>query len=548
MPVRSPIAAARFPDLVPRQIRRGWAGQGYYPDLDLFSLFERQARAFPGEPAVIDDNGAVSFAQLHAMALRIAGGLADRGLRAGDVVGVQLANSRLSCAVELGVAALGGVVLAYPPGRGGREAAALLAAAQAACVIVPGTVRGHDYAGHALRLRNQLPALRTVVSEQPAEGCQSLHDLLGAEPARPARPDADEAARIMVSSGTEAEPKMVAFSHNALAAGLGAVVAEVLAPGQRPRSLWLVPLAAAFGSNAVIGTMIMHAGTLVVSRRFDPAAALELAVRHRPTHIFAVPTMLRMMLDHPQAGTARIRGVGTVVAGGARLDPGTAAGAERLFGCPVINTYGSSDGVHCMLSAAGGGNGAPGPRSGRPNPAIVGFRIVDEMLRDVPAGQVGEIIARGPFTPLCYVGAPGLNSRYRTPDGWVRTDDLGTLSSSGWLSVVDRRKEIVIRGGANISPAEVEQLILQLRDEVSDAACVGVPDQTMGERLCACVAPRAGATITLERIVAHLREQELEARKLPEHLLLLEDLPYGPTGKVDRRALRALAERALRPR
>ncbi|MCN9244617.1 acyl--CoA ligase [Streptomyces sp. RY43-2] len=526
-------------DLVPYPLRRRWAAQGLYRDLDLFSLFEEQARRSGDRIAVIDAEGETGFGQLHGLALRLAGGLAEHGVKQGDVVGVQLPNSRLSCVAELAVAALGAVLLPFPPGRGGKEAAALLAGARASCVIVPGTHRGHDYLTPALALTRTLPHLHTVVSAQRTDHAPCLDDLLGRAPAAPVRPDPDGAARIMVSSGSEAAPKMVAFSHNALATGLGAVVGEVLDPGERPRSLWLVPLSAAFGSNATVGTLVVHGGTLVLQARFDAAEALRLITRHRPSHVFGVPTMLRMMADDPSAATADLTGVRAVVVGGAKLDDATARRAAALFACPVISTYGSSDGVHCTIS-----DDAEGAKSGRPNPAIVDIRVVDDDLNDVGPGQVGEIVARGPFTPLCYVGAPHLNARYRTPGGWVRTDDLGRLDAEGRLTVVDRRKEIVVRGGASISPLEVEQVLVQL-DGVRDAACVGVPDPLMGERLCACVVPAPGATPTLEDLVARLRHRALEDRKLPERLVLLGELPHTPTGKVDRRRLRTIACRGL---
>jgi acyl-CoA synthetase (AMP-forming)/AMP-acid ligase II len=523
-------------------VRRAWAAQGFYRDADLFSLFAARAEQYGDETAVVDEDGEISFGDLRALALRIAGGLAERGIVAGDAVGVQLPNSRFACAVDLAVAALGAVVLPYPLGRGGREAAALLTRSEAVCAIVAGVVRGHDYAAATAQLAEELPALRTVVSLDPSPGCEPLAELLRSAPASPARPDPDSAARIMVSSGTESEPKMVAFSHNALATGLGAVVAEVLRPGQRPRSLWLVPLAAAFGSNAVIGTLIGHGGTLLLQPRFDTGRALELIERQRPTHVFGVPTMLRMLLDDPMVATVDLGSVEKVVVGGAKLDPGTARDAAARFGCPIINTYGSSDGVHCMMSGT-----TQNGRSGRPNPAVVEIRTVDEQLRPVPPGVVGEIVARGPFTPLCYVGAPDLDARYRTAGGWVRTDDLGVLSPDGRLSVVDRRKEIVIRGGANISPAEVEQLLMR-HDAIREAACVGVPDAVMGERLCACVRPAPGADVTLRTVTDHLTGCRLESRKLPEYLVLLDALPYTPTGKIDRRELRQIAARATAQR
>ncbi|NJP67815.1 class I adenylate-forming enzyme family protein [Streptomyces spiramenti] len=552
--------ASLFTDLVPRRVRRGWAARGLYRDLDLFTQFETRADLLGDTTAVVDAEGAVSFRELRDLALRLAGGLADLGVARGEVVGVQLPNSRLTCVVELAVAALGAVLMPFPPGRGGREAAALLAGAHAVCVVVPGEHRGHDYLTPALRLARTLPRLRTVVCAAPTDRAPELAALLRTAPLSAVRPDPDGPARIMVSSGSEAAPKMVAFSHNALVTGLGAVVAEVLVPGERPRSLWLVPLSAAFGSNATVGTLMVHGGTLVLQPHFDAADALRLVERHRPTHVFGVPTMLRLLAEEPAARGADTAGVRVVVAGGARLDAATARRATALFGCPVVSTYGSSDGVHCAMSDRGDGTGRDGStrggpgtdggpgradggaprRAGRPNPAVVDIRVVDEELDDVGPGRVGEIIARGPFTPLRYVGSDGLNARYRAPGGWVRTDDLGVLDAEGRLSVVDRRREIVLRGGANISPLEVEELLLRLPG-IRDAACVGVPDEVMGERLCACVVPAPGTTPTLAELVALLRESSLEDRKLPERLVLLAALPYTPTGKVDRRRLRGIA-------
>lgn len=142
------------------------------------------------------------------------------------------------------------------------------------------------------------------------------------------------------------------------------------------------------------------------------------------------------------------------------------------------------------------------------------------------------------MTPMCYVASPDLDARYRTPEGWVRTGDLGFIDGDGVLHVVGRLKDIVIRGGANISPAEVERE-LSCDPLVRDAVCVGVPDEVMGERLAACVVPRGAQPPTLDSLAAHLTLRGLERRKHPEHLLLLAELPLTPAGKPDRAALRA---------
>ncbi|MFD5734506.1 class I adenylate-forming enzyme family protein [Streptomyces sioyaensis] len=546
----------RFHDLVPAALRRTWAAEGHCPDLDLYSLFRARRIARPHDTAVIDAQGEISYADLDRRARCLAAGLARTGIGPGDTVGVQLPNTREAVAADLAIAALGAVALPFPVGRGGREALSLLGRSGARAVLAATEYRGLAHARELAELSRpsgvsvELAALHTVIAAGPGpvpEGCLSLDALLDteAEDFVPARPDPDAAARILVSSGSEAEPKMVAYSHNALAGGRGNSLASLLRAGTPPRCLFLVPLASAFGSSGTAVTLARHGGCLVLLDRFTPDAALEAIRAHRPTHVMAVPTMVRMMLDRPAAEHERPTAPTALVLGGSALDAATREEARRAFGCAVVNLYGSADGVHCHGGLAGpaGPETGPGIVVGRPDPGVCEIRIAP--LQGGASGDAGEILARGPMTPMCYVGAPELNMRYRTADGWVRTGDLGRFTDDGTLRVVGRLKDIVIRGGANVSPAEVEGE-LSSHPDVRDVLCVGVPDPLMGERLAACVVPRPGRQPALESLCAHLDRLGLERRKHPEHLLLIAgDLPLTPAGKPDRAALRGRAADAF---
>ncbi|MFI9271211.1 class I adenylate-forming enzyme family protein [Kitasatospora sp. NPDC052896] len=536
---------APIPDLVPAALRRAWAADGSYPDLDLYALFRARRTADPHGTAVIDRRGKLCYTQLDRRARALAAGLRTAGILAGDVVGVQLPNSRAAVIADLALAALGAVALPFPVGRGSREARSLLGRAGARAVIAATEHRGVEHARELAELGGQLPDLQTVVAAGPGAlpyGCLRYAELLRTDATgfTPARPGPDSAARILVSSGTEAESKMVAYSHNALAGGRGNFLASLLTSGAAPRCLFLVPLASAFGSSGTAVTLARHGGTLVLLDRFTPTDALEAIRRHRPTHVLGVPTMVRMMLDLP---AAPLPGLTALVLGGAPLDRSTREEAERAFGCPVVNLYGSADGVNCHtgLDAKGLPGDGPGIAVGRPDPAVTDIRTVspDDGSATAP-GEIGEIVARGPMTPLCYVGAPELNRRYRTEGGWVRTGDLGVFDADGVLRVVGRLKDIVIRGGANISPAEVEGE-LSAHPDVRDVLCTGVPDPLMGERLAACVVPRPGRRPTLEDLCTHLDGRGVERYKHPERLLLVDELPLTPAGKPDRAALRDLA-------
>ncbi|WP_432089214.1 class I adenylate-forming enzyme family protein [Streptomyces sp. bgisy095] len=532
-------------DLLPTGLRRSWATDGTCPDLDLYSLFRARQIADPHHTAVLDTKGKLCYTALDRKVRCLAAGLRDLGIREGDVVGVQLPNHRNAVIADLALAALGAVALPFPVGRGVLEAECLLRRAQAVAVIAAVEHRDFHHVADLHVLTRSLPDLRHVVAVGPGqapEGTVAWAGLMRSDPEAftPARPDPDSAARILVSSGSEAEPKMIAYSHNALAGGRGNFLASLMPDRTPPRCLFLVPLASAFGSNGTAVTLARHGGTLVLLDHFTPNAALAALREHRPTHVLGVPTMVRMMLERLDAGAEPLPAPTALVLGGAPLDETTAAAAAKAFGCPVVNLYGSADGVNCHTGLA---HTVPptdgsGVVAGLPDPRVTEIRIADPDTHDALAdGAIGEIISRGPMSPLCYVGAPDLNTRYRTPGGWVRTGDLGFLDADGVLHVVGRLKDIVIRGGANISPAEVERE-LSSHPRVRDVVCVGIPDPVMGERLAACVVPRGEDAPTLESLGEHLSARGMERRKHPERLLLVQAVPLTAAGKPDRAVLR----------
>ncbi|WP_037771332.1 class I adenylate-forming enzyme family protein [Streptomyces sclerotialus] len=532
-------------DLVPARDRRAWAARGLCPDRDLYSLFTEHVRRHPAREAVVDSAGVLDYAALAARVRLVAAAFAAAGLGERDIVALRLPNGRDAVAAELAVAAIGAVSLPYPPGRGTRDTLSLLHRSRA---------RGAVLASPAdIALRGQLPYLRAVFSTRAAiPGAIPLpspadDDRGNASPEAWSSPSPhpESPARILVSSGSETEPKMVAYSHNALAGGRATYVRALHTDGTPPRHLVLVPLASSFGSCGTPVTVAALGGTLLVQESFDPAEALRMITEHRPTHVLGVPTMLRRLADHPPLPGEDLTGLRAVVSSGAALPPATAEACRRRFARPVIAVYGSSDGVNCHTAATGL---APGTGTGRPDPAVAAIRVTDAHGDTLPPGQPGEICARGPMTPLSYVASPDLDARYRTATGWVRTGDRGLLDAEGRLHVLGRLRQLVVRGGYNISPAEVEREVAA-HPAVAEVACVPVPDPDLGERLCACVRRIPGAPpLTLRELTAFLEEDRgLERRKLPELLLTVGEMPLGPTGKICRRTLTARAARLPAP-
>ncbi|MFX0579424.1 class I adenylate-forming enzyme family protein [Nocardia nepalensis] len=532
--------STRYADHLSADLRRAWADAGHYPGRDLYSLFRGHVQRAPDAPAVLDAGGPVRYDELDRTVRRLAAGLVRLGIGPGDVVAVQLPNARLACAVDLAVAAVGAIVLPFPLGRGDRDAVSLLRRSEAVTVITVADHHGYPCAERIRKHLDALPMLRTVIvagdgaAETP--GCVPIETLFAATADEfvPREFDPDGPARILVTSGSEAEPKMVLYSHNALAGGRGAMMTGLhRGSATTMRNLFLVPLASAFGSSGTPVTLATLGGTLVLRSAFDAAATLRTIADTRPTHLLGVPTMLRMLLDRPELRDTDLSSLQAAVVGGSALDLDTARRAEELLGCTVVSLYGSADGVSCN-SGLGRYNGTVG----RPDPAVADIRIVDPDGLELPAGETGEVVARGPMSPMSYVNSPELDGVLRTPDGWTRTGDLGLIDDQGRLRLVGRRKDVVIRGGLNISPAEIESVLIT-HPAIRDVACVAVADPLYGERVCACVA--TSAELSLADVTTHLAAAGMEPRKFPEHLLLLAALPLSAAGKVDRQALRMQA-------
>lgn len=529
-------AGVAVPDRVPLAQRRAWTGQGLCPDRDLYALFHERVRRHPGRQALVESGeaagGGLDYAGLDAEVRRIAALFTEAGLGVGDVVALRLPGGRDAVAAELAVYAIGAVALPYPPGGGSRDTLALLGRSRARAAVLG------DPAD--LAVCAELPFLDVVFgTSRGMPGARRL-DARARRPWRPVPVDPAAPARVMVSSGTETAPKMVVYSHQAMAGGRAAYLRALDPDAAGRRHLVLVPLGSSFGSCGVV-TLVGLGGTLVVPPSFSVPEALRALAVHRPTHVFGVPTMLRRIAENHPAGQGEFPWLRALVSSGAALPDGTARVCAERFGRPVLTVYGSSDGVNChTVWTPGGVEGCVG----RPDPAVAGIRITGPDDRPAPPGAVGEIQARGPMTPLCYLAAPELDARYRTPDGWVRTGDLGRIGPDGLLYVQGRIRSVVIRGGLNISTAEVERELAH-HPAVAEVACVPVPDPDLGERLCACVRPVPGAAApALAELNSFLLGRGLEKRKLPERLLRVPVMPLGPTGKLCRRTLTARASDA----
>ncbi|VEE14779.1 AMP-binding protein [Ectopseudomonas mendocina] len=529
-------------DLVPMDVRNEWVRNGTYPNKSVFQLFRQHAERHPEKLAVLSPEANISYGELLERSLRLAAGLRAQGIVPGDVVAYQLTNSWRCCAIDLAAAALGAVVAPFPPGRGRLDIESLLRRCAARAVVVPDEFAGIDLCELIESLRPTLLSLRILIVEgQARQGWSVLDHLLDAEPlGREALPEVcpNSPVRLLVSSGTESEPKLVAYSHNALVGGRGRFLQRLHEDGESFRGMYLVPLGSSFGSTATFGSLSWLGGSIVVLPKFDVPTAIRAIETLRPTHVLGVPTMLQRIAADPLLAEVDTSSLVGLISGGSLIDEASVRRCVEAFGCGFISLYGSADGVNCH-------NTLDDPlevvlRSvGRPNPSVCEIRIVDEQGAELPRGEIGEIKARGPLSPMQYVNAPELDARYRDAEGWVCTGDLGYIDRDGYLILAGRKKDIIIRGGQNISPVQIEMLATGHPDVVC-AACVPVPDPDLGQRVCICVTLREGAArFSLAELTDYLRQQGLEVNKLPEYLRFYRALPLSPAGKVDKKVLAA---------
>jgi acyl-coenzyme A synthetase/AMP-(fatty) acid ligase len=311
-------------------------------------------------------------------------------------------------------------------------------------------------------------------------------------------------------------------------------VAVAIAPANTGATGYLFP---------VLAPLLCGAASVLLEN-WTPAGALDLLESERATHAAAIPTQLVKMLQEEGVDRRDFSSVRVITSAGAPLTPDTAEQTENAFGCAVTTVYGSTDGGVVTVTRTTDSVHRRRRTVGRPIP---GAELVlrDPLGAPVPAGTSGEATWRTPTKSFGYLNDDERMDAMFRDDGWYYSGDLGTLDEAGYLAITGRSKDLIIRGGQNISPLEIEQIIAR-HDAVSEVAVVGVPDPVFGERVCACVVLRPGqSSLTLDELAAYMRAQDIAPFKLPERLEVFGELPKTAGGKLSKVTVRsAVAERS----
>jgi acyl-CoA synthetase (AMP-forming)/AMP-acid ligase II len=465
----------------------------------------------------------VTLAELGAAAARQAAGLYALGVRPGDAVVVQAAADLAGTTSMAALWALGAVVVPLVTSASGDERAHVVREVEARTIMVAPTWRGEHLAASVAAEQDELGLERIVVlgEELPSVGEVPPLD----------RPDPQDVACVLYTSGSTAAPKGVQHTHETLLFGLSIVPAE-----STTRSLATFP---AGHVAALLGLLrpLTVGGVTVVMDRWSARAAAELIEEHRLTTSAGTPFFLATLLDEAERTGRNISSLERFLCGAAAVPPALVARAEAA-GIVTWRTYGSTE--HPAI-ASGGPTDPPEKRQHTDGKVTPGneVRLVDEHGIDVGPGEEGEVVSRGPKQFVGYRD-PALDEAAFLDETWFRTGDLARFDPDGYLVITDRVKDIIIRGGENISAREVEEVLADVAG-VAEVAVCAAPDPTWGEVVCAVLVVAAGASApTLEALQDHARTGGLAGHKLPAKLVITDELPRTPAGKVRKRDLRPL--------
>ncbi|MCC9711201.1 long-chain fatty acid--CoA ligase [Streptomyces sp. MNU76] len=479
------------------------------------------AQRQPGRPALRLGDQVTGYAELDERSARAAALLRAEGVRPGDRVALMLPNVPEFVVLYYGVLRAGGVVVPMNPLLKTRETAYHLTDSGAVLLFewhqAPGEgARGAADAGVRHTAVEPAAFARALAGHEPLPGVAETAD--------------DDVAVLLYTSGTTGRPKGATLTHGGLRHNTEVNTVHVQRMTPRDVVVGCLPLFHIFGQICTMSVAVRAGASLTLIPRFEPQAVLEAIARDGATVFEGVPTMYAALLQHPartDVSTLRM-----CVSGGASLPVEILHGFERRFGCAVLEGFGMSETSPVVTF-----NHPDRPRkAGSIGTPIqdVEVRLLDDKGQDVEPGEVGELAVRGPNVMKGYWNRPE-ETAAAIPDGWLRSGDLARQDEDGYLYIVDRKKDMIIRGGYNVYPREIEEALHE-HPAVALAAVVGVPHDHLGEEIGAAVVLRPGARATPDELREFVKDR-VAAYKYPREVWLMETLPTGPSGKILKREI-----------
>jgi acyl-CoA synthetase (AMP-forming)/AMP-acid ligase II/DNA-binding GntR family transcriptional regulator len=531
-------------------IRAEFEGRGHWTSQTWLDVFLASAKEQPSALCVADEQATLTRAQVLAGARRLACRMTRRGVGAGDVVTVVVPNWREFVVIHTAVGLLGAVLNPVLPRLGPAGYRHVLQTTRSRLVFAAHSHHRESPVRLCRQAADGLASVLDVIAVRPPRtdrDAVSLEGLLSSpvddDATFPGIGDARDWDTITFTSGTESLPKGIVHSHQSAMFSLHAYIGSVLGLTESDCVFMPSPVCHASGLQWGLRAALYAGAPLILQDRWDPDVALRLIDEHRCTYTLAATPFIVDLIAARQTGLGRGESLRYVCSGGAPIPRHLVADVRQAFGAQLMSVFGASE-THIATCTRPQDTDDQLATDGIALPGVE-VAIVDENGAEVARGVQGEIVNRGPNTFLGYLGDHALTRQaFRGP--WYRFGDLGRMDSDGRIQVTGRNKDIVIRGGENISACEIEGPLAQ-HPGVAAVALVGYPDVRLGERCCAVVVPVVGAAApTLADLCSFLRQRGVAKFKLPERLHLLDALPMTETGKVKKAELRALVNGAAR--
>lgn len=505
------------------------------------SVLAESAERRAGHTALVFGPERISYAELWHAARRYAAVLREHGVRPGDRIALLLPNSPHFPMAYYGVLALGAVAVPVHGLLRADEIVHVLSDSEAKALVcaAPMLTEGAKAAEVA-----GVPLLTVMVEDGTQAHCGPPRlDVLAERAApvdRPVPRAPGDLALVLYTSGTTGKPKGAMITHLNLVMNVSTTMRSPFDLGPDDVLLGCLPLFHTFGQTCGMSACFLAGGTLVLMPRFDGPGALDLMVTEGCTVFMGVPTMYLALLDAAAQDTRR-PALDRAFSGGSALPVKVLEDFQETYGCPIYEGYGLTETSPVVAYNQKAWPRRPGT-VGRPIwgvEAEIAAADVEDRVELLPAGEVGEIVVRGHNVMAGYLNQPEATAAVLV-DGWFRSGDLGVKDADGYLTIVDRKKDMVLRGGYNVYPREVEEVLMR-HPAIAEVAVIGVPDHTYGEEVCAVVRTRAGAPAdpALAADIVSWSRERMAGHKYPRLVEFVEDFPLGPSGKVLKRELTA---------
>ena len=486
---------------------------------NLASLLTDTAERDGDLTAIKLDDTEVNYGFLNDGSARVAGMLAQRGFRKGDRVGIMLPNVPYFAFIYYGILRAGGIVVPMNPLLKGREVNYYLEDPGAKILFA-----WHDFAEAADEGASSAGA--DFIQIQPGEFENLVQH---ADPEyEVADVSGDDTAVLLYTSGTTGSPKGAELTHSNLKRNVEVTLSNLIQIGEGDTLLGALPLFHSFGQTCGLNCGVAAGARLTLIPRFDPDKALEIIERDGVTIFEGVPTMYTAMLHADRADEVDISCLRLCVSGGSAMPGEVMRAFEEKFGCKVLEGYGLSE----TSPVASFNHPDRERKEGSIGTPIEGveMKVVDEDRNEVPQGEVGEIAIRGHNIMKGYWERPDATAESIDVDGWFYTGDMAYVDADGYFFIVDRKKDMIIRGGYNVYPREVEEVLYE-HEAVAECAVLGVPDDQMGEEVGAAVVLKGGGDASEDDLREYVKEQ-VAGYKYPRKIWFEDELPKGPTGKI----------------